>query len=373
MTLAQRCGAGEGRADRLGRARTLRGCVCASCPRTSSRAISTQNGLPYHGASACSGSRGPVCNCSTASWATSSPFSACPCCKCSARCGSAECFAGVTRYAEVIGDPIAQSKSPVIHGFWIEKLGLDANYRATSRRAGESLATISLSGERTRTGADATSPCRTSRRSIAHARPAGSAGQAIGAVNTVHWAPDGALVGTQYRRGRLSRTFARTAAKPALFPHGARARDGRRRARHRCRPGRRGFHAGLAGRNPDKARAMLDELAKGEHHAAPLAHFAEATDFAFDDRDGCCDLIVNASPLGMRGQPPLAFDWSHAPPGSIAYDIVTDPVETDFLTGRAQSGLRNDRRPVHADRTGRRGLRILLRRRGTTPIRCGTA
>jgi len=31
-------------------------------------------------------------------------------------------------YAEVIGDPIAQSKSPIMHGFWLEKLGIDADY-----------------------------------------------------------------------------------------------------------------------------------------------------------------------------------------------------------------------------------------------------
>ena len=37
----------------------------------------------------------------------------------------------MTIYAEVIGDPIAQSKSPAIHGFWITKLGLAAEYRAT--------------------------------------------------------------------------------------------------------------------------------------------------------------------------------------------------------------------------------------------------
>ena len=79
----------------------------------------------------------------------------------------------------------------------------------------------------------------------------------------------------------------------------------------------------------NEARALLEELdPDGEHHVAPLDHFAQATDFAFDDREGCCDLVVNASPLGMRGQPALAFDWSHAPPGSIAYDIVTDPVAT---------------------------------------------
>ena len=85
---------------------------------------------------------------------------------------------------------------------------------------------------------------------------------------------------------------------------------------------------------------MLDELDPGaEHHAVDIAHFAEQTDFAFDDREGCCDLVVNASPLGMRGQPPLAFDWSHAPPDSVAYDIVTDPVETDFLRNARAAGF----------------------------------
>lgn len=33
-------------------------------------------------------------------------------------------------YAEVIGDPISHSKSPLIHGFWLEKLGIAADYRA---------------------------------------------------------------------------------------------------------------------------------------------------------------------------------------------------------------------------------------------------
>ena len=28
-------------------------------------------------------------------------------------------------YAEVIGDPIAYSKSPLIHKFWLEKLGIE--------------------------------------------------------------------------------------------------------------------------------------------------------------------------------------------------------------------------------------------------------
>ena len=97
----------------------------------------------------------------------------------------------------------------------------------------------------------------------------------------------------------------------------------------------------LAGRNPDKARALLDELdPAGEHHAIDLAHFAEVTDFAFDDREGCFDLVVNASSLGMTGQPPLVFDLSHAPPGSVFYDIVTSPLETPFLKAARAAGFR---------------------------------
>ena len=34
-------------------------------------------------------------------------------------------------YAEVIGDPVGHSKSPLIHKFWLLKLGIAAVYRAT--------------------------------------------------------------------------------------------------------------------------------------------------------------------------------------------------------------------------------------------------
>ena len=97
----------------------------------------------------------------------------------------------------------------------------------------------------------------------------------------------------------------------------------------------------LAGRDPAKARALLEELdPQGEHHVAPLAHFAEPTDFAFDDRTGCFDLVVNASPLDMAGQPPLDFDFSHVPPGSVIYDIVTHPLETPLLRAARDRGFR---------------------------------
>jgi shikimate dehydrogenase len=37
----------------------------------------------------------------------------------------------MSAYAEVIGDPIAQSQSPLVHGFWLKALKIDADYRRT--------------------------------------------------------------------------------------------------------------------------------------------------------------------------------------------------------------------------------------------------
>ena len=45
------------------------------------------------------------------------------------RAGAAMSAADSAPYAEVIGDPIAQSKSPLIHGFWLDALGMKGAYR----------------------------------------------------------------------------------------------------------------------------------------------------------------------------------------------------------------------------------------------------
>src|SRR3546814_2669647 len=40
-------------------------------------------------------------------------------------------------YAEVIGDPVAHSRSPFIHNFWLGELGIDAEYRTCRVEAGK--------------------------------------------------------------------------------------------------------------------------------------------------------------------------------------------------------------------------------------------
>ncbi|GAA3787184.1 shikimate dehydrogenase [Qipengyuania pelagi] len=242
-------------------------------------------------------------------------------------------------YAEVIGDPIAQSKSPAIHGFWLEKLGIAADYHATLVKPdgiGDYLA--SRRTDPAWRGCNVTMPHKQLVQPSLDAIEEPAA--AIGAVNTIRRDGDGVLTGHNTDAAGFLEPLRPLLARQHYFRM-ARilGTGGAARAIVTALAGE-GFTLVLAGRDPKKARALLDELAPdGEHHAADLAHFASPTDFAFDDREGCCDLIVNASPLGMRGQPPLAFDWSHAPPRSIAYDIVTDPVETEFLKNARAAGF----------------------------------
>jgi len=247
----------------------------------------------------------------------------------------------VTRpYAEVIGDPIAQSKSPAIHTFWLGKLGIDARYDrflVPSDELADYLA-----------GACADADWRGCNVTMPHKQAIvplldrlHPLVERIGAANTVVREADGSLTGyntdvagfleplrpwLDHRHlFRIARVLGTGGAARAIVAALADAN----------------VVIVLAGRDPAKARALLDELDPGgEHQAVDLAHFADPTDFAFDDRAGCFDLIVNASPLGMAGQPPLAFDLSHAPPGSVVYDIVTSPTDTPLLQAAHAAGLR---------------------------------
>ncbi|WP_334183298.1 shikimate dehydrogenase family protein [Novosphingobium sp.] len=242
-------------------------------------------------------------------------------------------------YAEVIGDPIEQSKSPVIHGFWLEKLGLPGRYDR-HRVSVEGLAAY-LTERRTDPdwrGCNVTMPHKLA--IVPLLDRLDPLAEKIGAVNTVVREADGTLTGyntdapgfleplqpllDQTHLFRMARVLGTGGASRAIVAALA----------------ERGFVVVLAGRDPAKARTMLDELTtQQDHHAIDLAHFAEPTDFAFDDREQCLDVIVNASPLGMTGQPPLPFDFTHAPPRSVVYDIVTSPLDTPFLQEARRAGF----------------------------------
>ncbi|MBV7258577.1 shikimate dehydrogenase [Erythrobacter crassostreae] len=241
-------------------------------------------------------------------------------------------------YAHVIGDPIAQSKSPLIHGFWLEKLGIAGRYKARHVEDGGLRDYLSKYREDgSWIGCNVTMPHKQS--IISEIDALDPVAETLGAVNTVVRHENGVLKGFNTDAEGFLEPLKPLLEAEHLFRMARIIGTGGAARAIIAALADNGFTLVVAGRNPSKARALLDELApRGEHHAIDLSYFAEPTDFPFDDRDRCLDLVINASPLGMEGNPPLAFDWSHAPPGSIAYDIVTNPLETPFLRSAREAG-----------------------------------
>lgn len=242
-------------------------------------------------------------------------------------------------YAEVIGDPIAQSKSPAIHNFWLEKLGADGTYGCALVHPDglKDYLAGALANPDWR-GCNVTMPHKEAIMPLLDRLD--PLAERIGAVNTVVRESDGSLTGHNTDVAGFLEPLAPWLDRKHLFRMARVLGTGGAARAIVAALSDRGCVIVLAGRDPAKARVLLDELARGsDHHAVDIAHFAPPTDFAFDDREHCLDLIVNASPLGMAGQPPLAFDFSHAPPGSVVYDIVTHPLDTPFLQAARAAGF----------------------------------
>lgn len=240
-------------------------------------------------------------------------------------------------YAEVIGDPIAQSKSPVIHRYWLEQLDMEGDYRRTQvHRDGLADYLASRRADPAWRGCNVTMPHKQAVIPLLDRLDPLAA--RIGAVNTI--VPEqGLLVGYNTDAPGFMEPLAPWLADAHLLRMARVMGTGGAARAIVAALSDAGFLIVLAGRDPAKARALLDELARGsDHHAVDIAHFADPTDFAFDDRQGLFDLVVNASLLGMTGQPALAYDLSHTPPGAVFYDIVTSPLETDLLARARGAG-----------------------------------
>jgi shikimate dehydrogenase len=242
-------------------------------------------------------------------------------------------------YAEVIGDPIAQSKSPLIHSFWVEKLGLEGEYRRTQVTA-DQLPTFLASRRQDPDwrGCSLTMPLKQAVMPLLAAiHPAAAH---IGAVNAVVPDGQGGETGHNTDSAGFLEPLQPLLAQRHLFRMarilGA---GGAARAVVDALKGSN-FALVVAARRVEEAARLIDGLDPHFNHAVPLAHFADQTEFAFDDRAQILDLVVNTTPLGMTGKAPLEFDFSHVPPGAVIYDIVYDPLETPFLAEARRRGHR---------------------------------
>jgi len=243
----------------------------------------------------------------------------------------------VTRpYAEVIGDPIAHSKSPVMHGFWLEQLGIDAEYRRTHVR-GDELESF-LAGRRTEPdwrGCNVTIPHKQGVMPLLDRID--PVAEAIGAVNTI--VPrDGLLIGHNTDApGFLEPLRPEVAKRHLLRTARILGTGGAARAiAHALWD--EGFTLIVAGRDAAKAQEIVAPFDPGFVHVCTLDTFARPLDFDWGEAGDRLDLLVNATSLGMTGQPPLEIDFSNVPPGAIVYDAVYAPLVTPLLAQARERG-----------------------------------
>lgn len=219
-------------------------------------------------------------------------------------------------YADVIGDPIAQSKSPLIHGYWIEKLGIAADCRRTHVTAeGLSDYIARRRDDADWRGCNVTMPHKLAVMDLVD--DPGDVRGSIGAMNTVLRQRDGSLIGTNTDAAGFYAPLADfdlEGAPVALYGTGGAARA-ILFALKQMRVG----PVTMFARNPLKAAGLLATFGlKGDVVSidSPLPPVA---------------LLVNASALGMTGQPALSPDLSVLPDDAVIYDIVYSPLETPLL------------------------------------------
>lgn len=227
-------------------------------------------------------------------------------------------------FAEVIGDPIAHSKSPRIHGFWLDALGIKGDYRTCHVTPDDLSAYI----DRRRTdanwrGCNVTIPHKVAVMDLVD--DPGGVRDGIGAMNTIVRRKDGSLFGTNTDAAGFYAPLAEVdldgapvvvvgaggAARAVLFAL-ARAGVG---------------EVTILNRSPLKAMGLLATFGLKGNVAALDAPLPPAA------------LLVNASSLGMTGQPVLDLDLSPLPDAAIVYDLVYAPLETDLLRSADARGL----------------------------------
>ncbi|WP_375248951.1 shikimate dehydrogenase family protein [Sphingomonas sp.] len=229
-----------------------------------------------------------------------------------------------TAFAEVIGDPIAHSKSPLIHAFWLEKLGIDAGYRAT-RVVPDDLGTF-LATRMTDPdwrGCNITVPHKVA--ALDHVPDPGGLRESIGAINTVFRGEDGGWIGTNTDAAGFLSPIADLdlSGRPVVVIGAGGAARAVLFALSRVGVGR----VTLLNRTPLKGAALL-------------ARFGLAGDaLPLSTRLPAAALLVNTSALGMTGQPPLDLDLTPLPEDAVVYDIVYAPLETPLLAAAGARGL----------------------------------
>ncbi len=233
-------------------------------------------------------------------------------------------------HACVIGWPVAHSRSPLIHGYWLTKYGLPGCYDKQAVPPEELPKFIEHFAASGLVGANVTVPHKELAYELVDRREA--AAEAVQAVNTI-WIDDGQLVGDNTDvYGFLANL---DEGAPGWDAGGRAAVLGAGGAARAVLKGLidRGFsEIRLANRTFAKARGLADAFGPA------------VTPVAWEERhqmlDGCA-LLANTTSLGMAGGHALEIDLAGLQNEAVVTDIVYVPLHTPLLEAARARGLRS--------------------------------
>ena len=228
----------------------------------------------------------------------------------------------------VIGWPIEHSRSPLIHNYWIKQHNLDAEYRREAVPPLQFPGFVKNLRQHGYIGANVTVPHK--KAALVLSTPDDRA-RAVGAANTLWYDGDmlrstntdveGFLANLDtatpgWDRGLESAVVLGAGGAAHAVVYALIAREVRR--------------VYVINRTPERAEALKKLFGARVFPAG----WDETTGLL-----GGAGLLVNTTPLGMTGQPPLEINL-RCPPSLVVTDIVYDPLVTPLLAAARERGLR---------------------------------
>lgn len=233
---------------------------------------------------------------------------------------------GETRLAGVMGWPVAHSKSPRLHGFWLRQLNVDGAYLPLSvapEKLLDAVTGLTALGFR---GVNLTIPHKEAVMPLCDQLD--ETARRIGAVNTIVVTKDGALQGTNTDAcgfiENLRQNSSWTAAAGAAVLLGA---GGAARAIAVALSDAGVRELRIVNRTVERVQRLIESTA-----------VKNASFVSWDERDQALDgaaLVVNATSMGMQGNPSLDLNLAALPTTAVVNDIVYAPLQTPLLAAAA--------------------------------------
>lgn len=233
---------------------------------------------------------------------------------------------GHARLAGIIGWPVTHSRSPRLHGFWLERHAVDGAYVPLAVRPGEFATAVRGLAAAGFAGANVTQPHK--RAAFALCDAVEPSAQHAGAVNTMVFRA-GRITGSNTDGWGFLANLRSQGVDPTTGPVLLLGAGGAARAIAAALL-ETGVPVTIANRTPEHAEALAADL-----RGLRILPWEQRNEALSDQA-----LLVNATSLGMQGQPPLAVDLDHAAPRLAVADIVYVPLETPLLASAAARGLR---------------------------------